>query len=93
MCLWNFDDVIIFSRDFQTQLVRLEQVLTCLAYAGLQLTIKMCHFTALQLTILGHIISKDRVYTDTTTLRAVAAFPKPTTMKALRSIIDLCSCF
>lgn len=75
------DDVVIFSPDFDTHLRRLEQVLTCLAGAKLQLNLKKCHFAARQLTILGHVVSKDGVLPDESKLKAVAEFPKPTSMK------------
>lgn len=65
----------------------------CLNDAGLQLNLKKCHFAARKLTILGHVVSKDGVLPDPAKLRAVAAFPKPTSMKELRSFIGLCSYF
>lgn len=43
--------------------------------------------------ILGHIVSKDGILPDPAKLRAVAEFPKPTTQKALRSFLGLCSYF
>lgn len=93
ICLCYLDDVVIFSPDFDTHLRRLEQVLTCLAGAKLQLNLKKCHFAARQLTILGHVVSKDGVLPDESKLKAVAEFPKPTSMKALRSFLGLCSYF
>lgn len=92
-CLCYLDDVVVFAPDFETHLIRLEQVLTCLANAGLQLNLKKCHFAARKLTILGHVVSKEGISPDATKLRAVAEFPKPTTLKALRSFIGLCSYF
>lgn len=61
--------------------------------AGLQLNLKKCRFAARELTILGHVVSKAGVLPDPAKLRAVAEFPKPTTVKALRSFIGLCSYF
>lgn len=92
-CLCYLDDVVVFSRDFSTHLVRLDQILTCMSAAGLQLNLKKCHFGARQLMILGHIVSKDGILLDPAKLRAVAEFPKPTTQKALRSFLGLCSYF
>lgn len=82
-----------FSPDFTTHLTRLREVLTCLATAGLQLNLKKCRFGARQLTILGHVVSKDGVLPDPDKLRAVAEFPRPTTVKELRSFVGLCSYF
>lgn len=87
------DDIAVFSPNFSMHLTRLEEVLTCLARAGLQLNLKKCHFAARKLTIIGHVVSKDGVPPDPAKLRAVAEFLKPTTMKELRSFIGLCSNF
>lgn len=92
-CLCYLDDIVIFSRDFSTHLQRLQAVLTCLSSAGLQLNLKKCCFGARQLLILGHVVSRDGVRPDPTKLRAVAEFPKPKTMKELRSFLGLCSYF
>ncbi|XP_049274316.1 uncharacterized protein LOC125759501 [Rhipicephalus sanguineus] len=81
------------AEHFPTHLVRLREILTCLTTAGLQLNIKKCRFAARKLTILGHVVSKDGVLPDPAKLRAVAEFPKPTTLKALRSFVGLCSYF
>lgn len=92
-CLCYLDDVVVFSKDFDTHLLRLASVLHCLTHAGLQLNLKKCHFAARKLTILGHVVSKDGVLPDPGKLRAVAQFPKPSTLKELRSFIGLCSYF
>ncbi|KAK8787622.1 hypothetical protein V5799_022601 [Amblyomma americanum] len=84
VCLCYLDDVVVFSPDFPTHLKRLRQILSCLTNAGLQLNLKKCHFGARQLTILGHLVSKDGVLPDPDKLRAVADFPKPTSTKQVR---------
>lgn len=63
-CLCYLDDIVVFSPDFNTHLERLEQVLTCLTSAGLQLNVKKCRFAARKLTILGHVVSKDGILPD-----------------------------
>lgn len=92
-CLCYLDDIVVFAPDFATHLRRLEQVLACLSNAGLQLNLKKCRFAVRQLAILGHVVSKDGILPDPEKLRAVTAFPKPTTIKELRSFIGLCSYF
>lgn len=92
-CLCYLDDVVVIAPDFPTHLRRLEQVLRCLAEAGLQLNLKKCHFGARKLTILGHVVSKDGVLPDPAKLRAVKEFPRPASLKELRSFIGLCSYF
>lgn len=68
-------------------------ILRCLTNARLQLNLKKCHFGARRLTILGHVVSKDGILPDPEKLRAVAEFPKPSTIKELRSFVGLASYF
>lgn len=77
-CLCYLDDIVVFvfSSDFPTHLVCLQQVLTCLANASLKLNLKNCHFSTRRLTILGHIASKEGVLTNLAKLCAVPGFPK-----------------
>lgn len=93
ICLCYLDDVVVFAPDFATHLARLRTILQCLTNASLQLNLKKCHFGARQLTILGHVVSKHGILPDPDKLRAVAEFPKPTTVKELRSFVGLCSYF
>ncbi|XP_037518187.2 retrovirus-related Pol polyprotein from transposon 17.6 [Rhipicephalus sanguineus] len=93
ICLCYLDDIVVFAPDFATHLERLKHVLTCLKNAQLQLNLKKCRFAARELTILGHVVSKDGILPDPAKLRAVADFPKPTTVKQLRSFVGLCSYF
>lgn len=93
ICLCYLDDIVVFAPDFATHLERLNHVLTCLKNAQLQLNLKKCSFAARKLTILAHVVSKDGVLPDPAKLRAVTDFPKPTTLKQLRSFVGLCSYF
>uniref|UniRef100_A0A6G5A989 Putative tick transposon n=1 Tax=Rhipicephalus microplus TaxID=6941 RepID=A0A6G5A989_RHIMP len=61
VCLCYLDDIVVFSPDFPTHLLRLQLVLTCLTNAGLQLNLKKCRFATRELSILGHIVSKHGV--------------------------------
>lgn len=92
MCLCYLDDVV-FTPDFATHLARLRTILQCLTNPNLHRNLKKCHFGARQLTILGHVVSKHGILPDPEKLRAVAEFPKPTTINELRSFLGLCSYF
>lgn len=93
ICLCYLDDIVVFSANFETHLSRLEQVLQCLTAAGLQLNFKKCRFGARKLTILGHVVSKEGISPDPAKLRAVAEYPKPTTLKELCRLVLVFSVF
>ena len=76
-CLVYLDDIIIFSRTFQEHLSRLESVLSRLCTGGLKLKVKKCTFCAPQVEYLGHIVSKDGLRPDESTVSAMQNFPLP----------------
>ncbi|UYV72881.1 hypothetical protein LAZ67_10001063 [Cordylochernes scorpioides] len=54
ICLCYFDDIVVFSDDFEEHLRRLQLVLGCLRKAGLCLNPGKCRFGAKTITVLGH---------------------------------------
>lgn len=92
-CLCYLDDIVIFSTTFRQHLERLDDVLTCISNAGLQLNTKKCHFARTNIKVLGHLISKDGVRPDPDKVAAVIRFPRPENQKQLRSFLGLASYF
>ena len=97
-CLVYIDDVILFLKDPQEHLRRLEEVLICLAKAGLKLKLVKCSFAQAQLLVLGHIVSRWGVAPDPDKVRAVRDFPPPNStdaiskqLKHVQSFVGLCS--
>jgi len=54
MCLCYLDDIVVFSKNFDEHLDRLNAVLSCDKEAGLILNVKKCLFAAQKIQILGH---------------------------------------
>lgn len=92
-CLCYLDDIVIFSSSFSQHLERLDEVLTCLAKAGLQLNTKKCRFASRSIKVLGHVVSKLGIEPDPDKVAAVLHFPRPTALKDLRSFLGLASYF
>lgn len=92
-CLCYLDDIVIFSSTFELHLQRLDEVLTCLSAAGLQLNTKKCHFASKTIKVLGHLVSKDGIRPDPEKITAVLRFPRPQRSKELRSFLGLASYF
>lgn len=92
-CLCYLDDIVIFSSTFPQHLQRLDEVLTCLSNAGLQLNTKKCHFASKNIKVLGHLVSKDGIRPDPDKVAAVISFPRPENQKHLRSFLGLASYF
>ncbi|UYV68419.1 hypothetical protein LAZ67_5004277, partial [Cordylochernes scorpioides] len=91
VCLCYLDDIVVFSDDFEEHLRRLQLVLGCLRKAGLCLNPGKCRFGAKTITVLGHKVSGDGICLDPEKIRAVRDFPRPKSLKEVRSFLGLSS--
>ncbi|UYV79479.1 hypothetical protein LAZ67_17002785, partial [Cordylochernes scorpioides] len=91
ICLCYLDDIVVFSDDFEEHLRRLQLVLGCLRKAGLCLNSGKCRFGAKTITVLGHEVSGDGICLDPEKIRAVRDFPRPNSLKEVRSFLGLSS--
>ena len=89
--LCYLDDVIIFSKTFDSHLAQLEQVLQRLQRIGLKLKTSKCHFLQREVLYLGHHVSADGIATDPAKIDAVKDWAVPNTVKQLRSFVGFAS--
>ena len=82
------DDIIGFSQNFEKHLEKLEAVFSRLKQHGLKLKPSKCEFFKTKATYLGHVVSKFGVGTDPDKISALASWPKPDNIKALRLFMD-----
>lgn len=85
------DDLIIVSATFEEHIEILKQVFERLRVAGLKVNPEKCKFCKLELKYLGHVVNEQGIQTDPEKVRAIAEFPKPTTVRALRAFLGLAS--
>jgi hypothetical protein len=84
-----FDDILIYSEDFEQHLNHVRLVLELLLKDSWQIKLSKCSFAQNQLTYLGHVISASGVATDPAKIQAVANWSSPTSIKDLRSFLGL----
>ena len=84
-CIIYLDDIIIFSKDPDDHITRLEGVFKKLAKAGLKLKPSKCEFFCSSLKYLGHIVSKEGIATDPRKIEAIHNWPRP------KTVTDICS--
>lgn len=89
--LLYLDDIVIFSSSVAQHLQRLELVLSKLQREGLKAKLGKCDFFRSEVSYLGHVISAEGVSTDPGKIEAVARWPQPTTVSALRSFLGFAS--
>ena len=90
-CLVYLDDIIIFSIDFQTHLVRIKSVLVALDKANLKLKPEKCRFAMKRVNYLGFNISAEGVLPDNTKVQAIAAMRPPSSKEEVRRFIGMIS--
>ncbi|XP_076843062.1 uncharacterized protein LOC143487779 [Brachyhypopomus gauderio] len=81
------DDIIIFSKDFESHCERLELVLTRLRHHGLKLKPSKCFLFRSEVKFLGHVISAEGVQVDDEKVRALHTWPTPRTVKEVRQVL------
>ena len=91
ICLIYLDDIIVFSKDLETHLQRLELVLERLVAVNLKLKPSKCHLLQKRVLFLGHIVSQEGIETDPRKIEAVRSWPTPTKLKEVRAFMGLCS--
>jgi hypothetical protein len=85
------DDLIIYSTTIEEHIERLDTVFTRLKEHGLKLKGKKCNFFKPQVKYLGHIISPKGIATDPEKIDVVKGWPRPETLKDLRSFLGFAS--
>ena len=84
-CIIYLDDIIIFSKNPDDHITRLQGVFEKLAKAGLRLKPSKCEFFYSSLKYLGHIVSKEGIATDPRKIEAIRNWPHPKTVTDVRS--------
>jgi hypothetical protein len=83
------DDTLVYSNSWQEHLQHLEQVFRRFRESGLRLNLTKCHFGHEEISLLGHIITKDGIRVDPDKISKVQGIPAPTNVKEVRAFLGL----
>ncbi|XP_021990927.1 uncharacterized mitochondrial protein AtMg00860-like [Helianthus annuus] len=86
-----FDDVLIYSPNFDEHVKHVRQVLTLLRRDNLYAAKKKCVFMVPKVLFLGYVVSGDGIQVDESKVAAVKQWPTPTTITEVRSFHGLAS--
>ena len=89
VALVYLDDVIVFGRNFEEHLKRLELVFQRLSENGLKIKGSKCNFFQKRFSFLGHIISESGVEVDPEKVRAVEKMKEPSSLNDVRAFLGL----
>ena len=85
--LLYLDDIIVFSKDFDSHLTRLEEVFQRFRAARLKLKPGKCRLFQREVNYLGHVVSQTGVATDPDKVDAVRNWPQPRCVQEVRSFL------
>jgi len=85
------DDIIVFSKDFDSHCQRLEIVFNRLRQHGLKLKPSKCFLLKPEVKFLGHLISSKGIKVDGEKTRALETWPVPTNVRELRQVLGFMS--
>ena len=90
ICLAYLDDIILFSKDLDSHLERLQCLLSKLREANLKLKPSKCHLLQKRVDFLGYTVSREGVGTDPEKVSAIRDWPTPTNLRQSRAFVGLC---
>ena len=90
-CLCYLDDLILFSPDIVTHAKKLQNVFDRLRSANFRIQTEKCQFAIDKVEYLGHIVTSEGVRPDPSTVTAIQNYPRPGTIKEVRSFVGLAS--
>ena len=88
-CLIYIDDIIVFGKDIDQHLKRVEQVLDRIRQAGLKLKPDKSHLLQTEVVFLGHVVSGEGVKPCPVNIAKVLDWPKPRNAKQIRQFVAM----
>jgi len=85
------DDILIFSKDFQSHLKHIREVLQRLESAGFTIKPNKCSLAVQSVKFLGHVVDASGVRTDPDKIKGIRDFPIPKTLTQVRGFIGRAS--
>lgn len=86
----NIPDIIsIWSRNKNTHLQQLDQLLSKLEASGITLKLPKCSLAVPQINVFGHIVSANGIQPDEKKIKAITDAPHPTNASEVRSFLSL----
>jgi len=86
-----FDDILIYSKEFDEHMNQLRQVLDVLRKESLYANLKRCDFCMDRIIFLGYVVSAKGIEMDEAKVKAIQEWPTPKSITEVRSFHGLAS--
>ena len=87
--LMYLDDIIVYAPTVMEHFRLMKEIFSRLKTAGLKLNPMKCQLFCQETTFLGHVVSKDGIYTDPRKIIDLETWPRPQTVSEVRSFLGL----
>ena len=84
-----FDDILVYSSNWESHLQHLHTVLTALQEQRLHVKLSKCLFAQQSVQYLGHVVSASGLSADPSKISAIQGWPTPANVRQLRSFLGL----
>ena len=88
-CLFYLDDVLLMGQDAKHMEEVLQEVFNRFRAAKLRIKASKCHWSVNKILFLGHVFQPEGVSSDPKKLEIVRNYPRPTTVKGVKSFLGL----
>ena len=88
-CLIYIDDIIVFGRNFDEHLGRIEEVLERLQMAGLKLKANKTNMLQTEVVFLGHVVTPDGIKPNPINVSKILDWPQPKTAKQIKQFVAM----
>ena len=88
-CLIYIDDIIVFGKDFDEHLLRVEEVFERLRSAGLKLKPTKCDLLQREVVFLGHVVSGKGVSPSPVNISKIVDWPRPKTPRQVKQLVAM----
>ena len=85
------DDVVVHSKDLESHMVHLKDVMERFERAGLKLKMSKCQFLKPEVSFLGHVVSSSGIHVSPEKVSAITGMTPPTTPREVRGFLGMCS--
>ncbi|MCW4336191.1 MAG: RNase H-like domain-containing protein [Candidatus Thiodiazotropha endolucinida] len=83
------DDIIVYGRNFDEHIRRVEEVFTRLRDAGLKLKPDKCDMLQPEVVFLGHVVTAEGIKPNATNISKILEWPRPTTPRQVKQLVAM----